>query len=76
MSRKAVEAVVAKMLEDEKFRFAVMANPDEAYAGYDLSEQEVAALKKLDAETIENMAGQLDERVSKATLVAEMLGGF
>ena len=66
MSREAVEQVIGKAMLDEKFRAAIFANPDEAYKGYDLTEEEVAALKAIDAETVESMAGALDERVSKA----------
>lgn len=75
MSREAVEALIGKAVLDERFRAAVFANPDEACASYDLSEEEVAALKALDAETIEAMAGILDERVSKADFMGVLSFG-
>jgi hypothetical protein len=71
MSREAVEAVIGKAVLDGEFREALFANPEEMLAGYDLSEEEVAALKSIDAETMETLAGTLDERISKAFIAFE-----
>ena len=68
MSKEAVEAIVGKAVLDAEFRQALFAEPDETLAGYDLSEQEVAALKAIDYETMESFAGTLDERISKMVL--------
>ncbi len=65
MSKKAVEAIIGKAVLDAGFREALLANPAEALAGYELTEQEMAGLKELDAESLNAMAGSLDERVSK-----------
>ena len=65
MSREAVEAIIGKAVLDSDFREELFANPEEVLAGYDLSEEEVAALKAIDAETMESFAGTLDERISK-----------
>ncbi len=65
MSKKAVEAIIGKAVLDAEFREALLANPAEALAGYELTEQEMAGLKELDAESLNAMAGALDERVSK-----------
>ena len=68
MSRKAMEAIIGKAVLHTELREALFANPDEVLAGYDLSEEEVAALKAIDAETMESFAGTLDERISKLTV--------
>jgi hypothetical protein len=65
MSQETVEAIIGKAVLDAEFREALLANPDEALAGYDLTEEELAGLKELDAESLNAMAGSLDERVSK-----------
>jgi hypothetical protein len=66
MSREAVEAIIGKAVLDSEFRKALFTSPDEALAGYDLTEQEMAGLKAIDAESIEALAGSLDERISKS----------
>ena len=66
MSKEAVESVIGKAVLDSEFREALFANPEEALAGYELTEEEVAGLKTIDAETMETLAGTLDERISKA----------
>jgi hypothetical protein len=65
MSKEAVEAIVGKAVLDSEFREALFANPEEVLAEYDLTEEEVAALRAIDFETMESFAGTLDERISK-----------
>ena len=66
MSKEAVEAVIGKAVLDSGFREALFANPEEVLAEYDLTEEEVAALRAIDFETMESFAGTLDERISKS----------
>jgi hypothetical protein len=68
MSKEALQAVIGKAVMDSEFREALFADPDQAVEGYELTEEEVAALKAIDAETVESFAGSLDERISKAHL--------
>ncbi len=65
MTKEAVESVIGRAVLDGQFREALFANPDEALGGYELAEEEVAGLKSIDAETMESLAGTLDERISK-----------
>ncbi len=65
MSKEAVETVIGKAVLEKDFREALFASPEEALAGFELTDEEVAALKSLDAETMETLAGTLDERISK-----------
>ena len=74
MSKEAVEQVIGKAVSDTKFREALFANPDKALHGYDLTEEEIAGLKKIDAESMESMAGGLDERISKAFIIGWTIG--
>lgn len=65
MSKESVEAIVGKAVLDSQFREALFANPEEVLADYELTEEEVAALRAIDFETMESFAGTLDERISK-----------
>jgi hypothetical protein len=68
MSQEAVQAIIGKAVLDSEFRQALFADPVAALEGYDLTEQEVATLKGIDSETMESLAGTLDERISKAVI--------
>jgi hypothetical protein len=68
MSKEALQAVIGKAVMDSEFREALFADPDQALEGYELTEEEVAALKAVDAETMESFAGSLDERISKSLI--------
>ena len=75
MSKETLQTVIGKAVADDQFREALFANPDKALAGYDLTQDEVAALKSVDAETMESLAGSLDERISKAFVMGWTIGG-
>jgi hypothetical protein len=75
MSREAVEAIIGKAVVDSRFREALFADPEEALAGYELTEEEVVALKAIGAEEIESFAGALDERISKVVHPYDTVGG-
>jgi hypothetical protein len=74
MSKEAVQAVIGKAVTDSKFREELFANPEQALSGYELTESEMAALKNVDAETLESFAGTLDERISKAFAIGIYAG--
>jgi hypothetical protein len=65
MSKEAVQQVIGAAVLDANFRQALFADPNSALKGFDLTAEEVAQLKAIDAETLQSMAGTLDERVSK-----------
>jgi hypothetical protein len=67
MSKEAVESVIGKIMLDAEFREAFAAGPDQALAGFDLTDTEKAGLKSMDVETMDALAHTLDERVSKGT---------
>jgi hypothetical protein len=74
MSLADVQTVIERAVQEEEFRKELFANPDEALSGYDLSESEAAALKSIDSETLESVAGDVDERLSKAYFIGIYLG--
>lgn len=71
MSKEAVEAIIGRAVLDAELREALFASPDEVLAGYDLSGEEVAALKTIDAEAMESFVGTLDEAFSQFTIGPE-----
>jgi hypothetical protein len=76
MSKEAVESVIGRAVLDGQFRESLFAEPEEALEGYELTEEEVAGLKAIDAETMESLAGTLDERISKGALGLLFQGGW
>ena len=77
MSKQAVQAVIGRAVTDSMFRDMLFATPEKALTGYDLSGDEVHALKAIDAESMETLAGSLDDRISKAFIIGwnAALGG-
>jgi hypothetical protein len=65
MSIEAFETVIGKAVLEAAFRDALLADPDQALAGYELTEQEIHILKCIDGETIEVVGHMLDARVSQ-----------
>jgi hypothetical protein len=65
MSREALEAVIGRAVMDAEFRLALFADPDATLIGYELAEDEVAALKMLDAESLDAFAQESGWRVAK-----------
>lgn len=65
MSQRELEAVIGRAIVDQEFRMALFANPTAALAGYELTEAEVAALRMVDAESLDACGGGLGCRVSR-----------
>jgi hypothetical protein len=65
MSQSEVERVIGRAVTDEVFRKTLIDNARQACTGYDLTEEELDALEKLDAESMKAFAGSLDRRLSK-----------
>jgi hypothetical protein len=65
MSQHEIERVIGRAATDTAFREALIANAREACKGFDLSEEELDALEKLDSQSLLAFAGTLDKRISK-----------
>ncbi|OAN41056.1 hypothetical protein A6A03_19190 [Chloroflexus islandicus] len=66
MSQSAVEQVIGRAVIDAEFRAQLIADARAACAGYDLTEEELEALERLDTESLQAFAGKLDPRLSKS----------
>jgi len=71
MSREGVVKLITRALEDEKFRGEIKANPEAALAQFDLTAEEIAAIKSGDTSRLGDVA--VDERVSKLASVSQYL---
>ena len=65
MSYEAVQDVLNRAFSDEAFRRRMYAEPDEALAEYELTDEERVALRAISAEEREPVAELLDRRLSK-----------
>lgn len=57
MSQRELEAVIGRAIVDQEFRMALFANPTVALGEYELTEAEVAALRSVDAESLDACGG-------------------
>jgi hypothetical protein len=64
VSREALHAVVGRAVLDEAFRRALFADPVAALIGYELRDEEVAALKRVDAESLDACARSIGRRLA------------
>ncbi len=65
MSQSEIERVIGRAVTDSAFRQALIDNARTACKDYDLTEDELDALEKLDASSLMAFAGTLDSRISK-----------
>ena len=65
MSQTEIERVIGRAATDAAFRQALIDDARAACKEYDLTEDELDALEKLDAQSLLAFAGSLDRRISK-----------
>lgn len=73
MSADDVRDILIKAVTDTEFRETLFNDPDEAVADYDLSEEELDALKQLEPDKFTAAAGELEERISRAGISPELI---
>ena len=57
---------IAKLIMDEDLRNRFLDNPEEITSEFDLTEEEMAELKKIDFSELEAVDNELEERLSKS----------
>ena len=65
MSQRELEAVIGRAIVDKEFRIELFANPTAALARYELTEAEVAALRSVDAESLDGCAVLFEGRIGR-----------
>src|SRR3990172_2459440 len=68
MSVQDTRKVVSRAVMDEEFRRTLFSDPDTALTGYDLTPDEVQALRSIPAETMDDFANHLEERISMSVI--------
>lgn len=66
MSQETVQNLIGRAVMDKAFRKLLFSDPDKAFEGYDLTEEEKTILRNLDPDEVADFAGKLDERITKA----------
>jgi hypothetical protein len=66
MSQQVVEQVIGRAVTDPEFRNLLFSDPDQALAGYDLTEEERKAILAMESKHVEDFAGKLDARITKS----------
>ena len=69
MSAENLGKVVARAVEDPKFRELLFSEPDKALQEFELTPEETATLKSLAPEQFDSAASELDKRISKNRLI-------
>ena len=64
MSRQVLEAVIGRAVLDKDFRVTLFVEPEVALIEYELTEEELAALKKMDAESLDACGETIGRRVA------------
>ena len=68
MAGKNLHKIIGRAVIDKDFRQQLHDDPDAALADYDLSKEEIQALKNLANEGFDDLAGTLGERISRLGL--------
>lgn len=76
MSFEAVQAVLERTVTDPVFRSQLFSHPEEALAGYALSNDESGALRELYVDANQSESGALDRRETKKVLPFWLTGGL
>ena len=71
MTKEGFQAVIGRAVVDAGFRNTLLADPDQALAGFALTQKEEYILKRIDGETIDAMGHILDACVSRIRYVKE-----
>lgn len=65
MVQDAVSQIIGRAVTDPEFRDLLFSNPEQALQDYELSDDEVEALKNLKQEDLEDFSAKLDSRITK-----------
>lgn len=65
MSQEHLKTIIGRAIKDEDFAKKLLKSPDDAIKEYDLSEEEVARIKAMDRDQINQFARNLDSRIMK-----------
>ena len=68
MSTESVQEIIGKAVQDSEYRDLLFTDPEKALEGYELTEEEIIALKDIKAEKFDELLTDIEERISRAGL--------
>lgn len=75
MSLEDVKQVIGRAVLDAEFRNQLFSDPENSLEDYDLTDEERAGLKNIERDKFDAMASALEERMSRAGIGLQTLGG-
>jgi hypothetical protein len=66
MSLESLQEIIGRAVTEPEYRELLFSEPVKALEGYELTEEEAAGLRKLHREKFDAVAGELEERISRA----------
>jgi hypothetical protein len=74
MSTENVQNIIGRAIVEAEYRSLLFDNPEKALEGYELTQDEAKSLKSLDRERFDEVASQVEERISKSGLALREIG--
>jgi hypothetical protein len=75
MSLESLQEIIGRAVMEPEYRELLFSDPDKALEGYELTEQEAASLRSLPPGKFDAVAGELEERISRAGGLPSFLQG-
>lgn len=68
MYREPLERIIGRAAMDLKFREKMFADPETAFQEYDLTQEQIAALKAIPTDALERFAHQLTKSIDRRSI--------
>lgn len=72
MAYEQLQAVVGTAIVDSSFRDSLLSDPSSVVGGFDLSPEELQALKSVQANSLQSLASQLEVWMARRSSVARV----
>jgi hypothetical protein len=66
MSTENVQTIIGRAIVETEYRSLLFSDPEKALEGYELTVDEAESLKSLDRERFDEVASQVEDRISKS----------
>ena len=74
MSTENVQIIIGRAIAESDYQRLLFSDPGKALEGYELTEDETQSLRNLDKERFDEVASQVEERISKSGLTFGEIG--
>jgi hypothetical protein len=73
MGIESLKTIIGRAIAEPEYRELLFSDPDKALEGYELSDEEAAALRGLERDRFDAVASELEERMSRSGLAADLI---